>query len=296
MNQSQASAGAPPGAVSPQAAFAARAARKRSFWDGRSGTLLLQLAVGILILVAWELASRAGLINPILLGRPSLIGQRIFEMLAGDEVYSRTIYDHLWTTLQVVLLGYVLGSAGGIALAFVLGRSRFLSKVFEPLILSIASIPKIAIAPLFIIVLGIGITSKLAIVFIEVFFMVFFSALRGVVEVNEDYVHIARIMGASRWKVMRRIIIPAALPDIMHGLRMGVPFAMIGAILGEFISSNQGLGWLILYSSSSLDPNSLWAALAFLVVTTWLLGVILGMIEARVLAWQPQRRESGMRV
>jgi NitT/TauT family transport system permease protein len=103
-------------------------------------------------------------------------------------------------------------------------------------------------------------------------------------------------MGASRWEVMRRIIVPAALPDIMHGLRMGVPFAMIGAILGEFISSNQGLGWLILYSSSSLDPNSLWAALAFLVVTTWLLGALLGAIESRVLAWQPQRRESGMRV
>jgi NitT/TauT family transport system permease protein len=270
--------------------------QRRSFWDGRRGTVVLQIAVGIAILAIWELLSRAQILNPILIGTPTGIGQRIVEMLAGDAVYSRTIYDHLWTTLQVVIIGYVAGSAGGVVLAFALGRSRYLSRVFEPLILAAASVPKIAVAPLFVIVLGIGITSKLAIVFIEVFFMVFFSALRGVVEVNEDYVHIARIMGASRWEVMRRIIVPAALPDIMHGLRMGVPFAMIGAILGEFISSNQGLGWLILYSSSSLDPNSLWAALAFLVVTTWLLGALLGAIESRVLAWQPQRRESGMRV
>jgi NitT/TauT family transport system permease protein len=270
--------------------------QRRSFWDGRRGTVVLQIAVGIAILAIWELLSRAQILNPILIGTPTGIGQRIVEMLAGDAVYSRTIYDHLWTTLQVVIIGYVAGSAGGVVLAFGLGRSRYLSRVFEPLILAAASVPKIAVAPLFVIVLGIGITSKLAIVFIEVFFMVFFSALRGVVEVNEDYVHIARIMGASRWEVMRRIIVPAALPDIMHGLRMGVPFAMIGAILGEFISSNQGLGWLILYSSSSLDPNSLWAALAFLVVTTWLLGALLGAIESRVLAWQPQRRESGMRV
>jgi NitT/TauT family transport system permease protein len=270
--------------------------QRRSFWDGRRGTVVLQIAVGIAILAIWELLSRAQILNPILIGTPTGIGQRIVEMLAGDAVYSRTIYDHLWTTLQVVMIGYVAGSAGGVVLAFGLGRSRYLARVFEPLTLAAASVPKIAVAPLFVIVLGIGITSKLAIVFIEVFFMVFFSALRGVVEVNEDYVHIARIMGASRWEVMRRIIVPAALPDIMHGLRMGVPFAMIGAILGEFISSNQGLGWLILYSSSSLDPNSLWAALAFLVVTTWLLGALLGAIESRVLAWQPQRRESGMRV
>jgi NitT/TauT family transport system permease protein len=270
--------------------------QRRSFWDGRRGTVVLQIAVGIAILAIWELLSRAQILNPILIGTPTGIGQRIVEMLAGDAVYSRTIYDHLWTTLQVVIIGYGAGSAGGVVLAFALGRSRYLSRVFEPLILAAASVPKIAGAPRFVIVLGSGITSKLAIVFIEVFFMVFFSALRGVVEVNEDYVHIARIMGASRWEVMRRIIVPAALPDIMHGLRMGVPFAMIGAILGEFISSNQGLGWLILYSSSSLDPNSLWAALAFLVVTTWLLGALLGAIESRVLAWQPQRRESGMRV
>lgn len=295
MTHSQANPGAPAGAISPQGMVAVRPVR-HAFWEGRRGTLILQIAVGVVILGIWELASRLEIVNPLLLGRPSGIGERIVEMLAGSEVYSRTIYDHLWTTLQVVILGYVLGSAGGIVLAFALGRSRYLSRVFEPLILAAASVPKIAVAPLFVIVLGIGITSKLAIVFIEVFFMVFFSALRGVVEVNEDYVHIARIMGASRWSVMRRIIVPAALPDIMHGLRMGVPFAMIGAILGEFISSNQGLGWLILYSSSSLDPNSLWAALAFLVVTTWLLGALLGAIESRVLAWQPQRRESGMRV
>jgi NitT/TauT family transport system permease protein len=282
--------------MSPQGVVPLGRVQHRSFWDGRRGTIILQIAVGIAILAVWELLSRAHILNPILIGTPTGIGQRIVEMLAGDAVYSRTIYDHLWTTLQVVIIGYVAGSAGGVVLAFALGRSRYLSRVFEPLILAAASVPKIAVAPLFVIVLGIGITSKLAIVFIEVFFMVFFSALRGVVEVNEDYVHIARIMGASRWEVMRRIIVPAALPDIMHGLRMGVPFAMIGAILGEFISSNQGLGWLILYSSSSLDPNSLWAALAFLVVTTWLLGALLGAVESRVLACQPQRRESGMRV
>lgn len=269
---------------------------RRSFWDGRIGTLLLQVVVGIVFLGLWELASRAGIINPILVGRPSSIIEQIIKMLAGETIYSRTIYDHIWTTLQVVIVGYLLGSAGGILLAFPLGRSRFLSRVLEPIILALASIPKIAIAPLFVIVLGIGITSKLAIVFIEVFFMVFFSALRGVVQVNEEYVQIARIMGASRSSVLRRIIVPAALPDIMHGLRMGVPFAMIGAILAEFISSDHGLGWLMLYSSASLDPSSLWGALFFLVVTTWLLGVLLGKIEQRVLAWQPQRREAAMRV
>jgi NitT/TauT family transport system permease protein len=262
----------------------------------RRTRILLQIVAGVVLLGIWEAAVRVRFANPIVLGDPIGAIRRFFEMLVGETVYSRTIYDHLLTSLQVVALGYAGGAAAGIALGFVIGRSRPLARIFEPLILAIASVPKIAIAPLFVIVLGIGIASKLSIVFIEVFFMVFFNTMRGVFEVNEEYVHIARIIGASRWEVLRRIVIPAAMPDIMLGLRMAVPFAVTGVILAEFISSNQGIGWLILYTSSRMDPNGLWAALAFLVVMTWALAQAIVMVESRLLAWQPQRREGAMQV
>lgn len=275
---------------------AAAPAVRTSFWASRRATILLQVLAGLAILGIWQAAAESQLVNPILLGKPSGIIVKIASMLAGERVYSRTIYDHLATSLQVIVLGYLLGSGAGILLGLAFGRSRPLRRIFEPLILAIASVPKIAIAPLFVIVLGIGASSRLAIVFIEVFFMVFFNTLRGVYEVNEEYVNIARIMGASRWRVLWRAVIPAAMPDIMLGLRLGVPFAITGAVLGEFIASNQGIGWLILYSSSSLDADGLWAALVFLVATTWILSLIIETLERRLLLWQPQRREGSMQV
>lgn len=275
---------------------AATPAARKSFWASRRATILLQILAGLIILGIWQAAGEAALVNPLLLGEPSGIIVKIAGMLAGDTVYSRTIYDHLATSLQVIILGYLIGSGVGILLGLAFGRSRPLRRIFEPLILAIASVPKIAIAPLFVIVLGIGASSRLAIVFIEVFFMVFFNTLRGVYEVNEEYVNIARIMGASRWQALRRTVLPAAMPDIMLGLRLGVPFAITGAVLGEFIASNQGIGWLILYSSSSLDADGLWAALVFLVATTWMLSLIIETIERRLLRWQPQRREGSMQV
>lgn len=262
----------------------------------RSSTILLQVLAGLGILALWELAVTTRVMNPVLFGEPVAVARRIVALLAGDTIYSRTIYDHLATSLQVIVVGYAAGAAAGILLGFVFGRSRPLARIFEPFILAVASVPKIAIAPLFVVVLGIGIAAKLSIVFVEVFFLVFFNTMRGVFEVHEEYVSLARIMGASRWRILRQVVIPAALPDIMLGLRMGVPFAMTGVVLAEFISSNQGIGWLILYSSTSLDANGLWAALLFLVATTWVLTLVIGLLERRFLAWQPSRQAGSMQV
>jgi len=267
-----------------------------SFWASRTATILLQIVAGIVILGTWQLAVFVDFVNPVLLGEPIGIIGKIGDMLAGEQVYSRTIYDHLGATLQVIVIGYVLGSTAAIVLGFAFGRSRSLRRVFEPLLLAVASIPKIAIAPLIVIILGIGGASRIAIVFIEVYFIVFFNTIQGVYAVEEEFVQIARIMGASRLRALRDIVLPAAVPDILLGLRLGVPFAMTGAVLGEFIASNLGIGWLILYSGATLEADSLWAGLVFLVATTWVLSIAIGAVERRLLRWQPQRREGPMQV
>ena len=270
------------------AAVQRSAPRLRS--EDRRFIVAAQILVGVGVLVLWELAIAVELARPLIFSSPILIGERIISMLGGEIIYGRTIYDHIATTFQQIAVGYVAGAITAVALGYVLGRARIVRRILEPIILALFSIPKIALAPLFVLVLGIGFWSKVGIVFIEVFFVVFFNTLKGVMEVNEEYVHVARIMGASRVDVSRRVIVPAALPSILIGLKMGVPFAIIGAVLGEYIASNRGLGWFILYATNSFDASGLWAAILFLVTITWLLTQLLNVVQARLLRWQPPRR------
>jgi len=243
------------------------------------------------LLAIWEYAGRTGAVNPRLFSYPTEILTRIGSMLGGEDLHGHTIFEHLLATGQALAVGFVIGAVLGVVLGFTLGRSVLLARVFEPYLLGVYSIPKIAIAPLFVLVFGIDLESKIAVVVMGVFFMVFFNTFAGVVGVNEEFVNIARIMGARGLAVTRRIIIPAALPSILLGLKMGVPFGVIGAIIGEYIAATQGIGWLIIRSTSFFDASGLFAALFFLVTATWLLSQAVSRIEATVLRWQPQRRQ-----
>jgi NitT/TauT family transport system permease protein len=121
--------------------------------------------------------------------------------------------------------------------------------------------------------------------------MLFFNTFAGVVGVNEEYIQAARIMGASQLRIFRQIILPAALPAIITGFKMGIPFAMIGAIVGEFIAATKGLGYVIIHATSLFDPATLFAGIFFLVLVVWVLGQLISFVEGRVLRWQPRRRE-----
>jgi NitT/TauT family transport system permease protein len=249
------------------------------------------LGIGVLFLLAWELASRGGVIDSVFYSRPTDILVRLWQYLLGAEVYGRTIYEQIWITTEAVLIGYVAGAAGGVLVGFAVGRSKWLSRALEPYILTFYAIPKISIAPLFILILGIGLESKIAIVMMESFFILFTSTVRGVLDIDEELVQIARIMGASRRTVLGRILMPAALPAIFSGLQLAVPFAVIGAVLGEYIASNRGLGWLVLYSGSSLDATGLFAAIVILVLLTWLLTQVVSRAVAAMAPWLPRQKD-----
>jgi len=267
--------------------------QRRTAWvpaQDRRLVVGLQVLIGVTVLALWELAIAIELAEPLIFSSPLRIADRMASMLSGEIVYGRTIYDHIGTTFQQIVVGYVIGASSAVVVGYVLGRTSLVRRMLEPIILALFSIPKIALAPLFVLVLGIGFWSKVGIVFIEVFFVVFFNTLKGVMDVSEEYVHLARIMGARRLDVGRRVILPAALPSILIGLKMGVPFAIIGAVLGEYIASNRGLGWYILYSTNSFDASGLWAGILFLVAITWLLTQIVNVVSTRVLKWQPPRR------
>jgi NitT/TauT family transport system permease protein len=246
----------------------------------RTAVAFTRLGILVFILGAWEFGVHGQ--NVTFFSRPTLVAQQLIALLGSGQ-----IYPHIRTTLSEIVIGYLIGSLAGLALGFLLGRSRFLSDVFQPYIMAFYSIPKIAVAPLFIIWFGLGIQSKIAIVVLSAFFLVFFNTFAGMQGLNQDFINLARLMGATKTQTIFRVILPAAAPSILIGLRMAVPYAVIGAIIGEFIGSNQGLGYFILYAAQTFDASSLFAGIIILVSIVFLVNQGLMAVERRALRWRP---------
>jgi len=244
-----------------------------------------RLLVGAALLIFWQWAAGT-LIREAYLAKPTSVMWRLYELFA-----TATIWVHIRVTLTEVVIGYVMGSFLGLAVGFLLGSSRFLAVVFEPYVMAFYGIPRIALAPIFIIVLGIGIWSKVAVVFIQVFFMLFINAYAGVREINQEYLQLARIMGAKGGLILRKIIIPSTMPFIMLGLRSAVPYAVVGAVVGEFIAASKGLGYFINYAGSTFDSAGAFAGIFILLGFIMAANGLMQWLERTVIKW---RRSEGM--
>jgi NitT/TauT family transport system permease protein len=245
----------------------------------RPGIIATQVTILVIILATWQF----GVTDASLpyFSRPSLVVAKLYELLTHQDVYR-----HMYVTLAEIGLGYALGAAFGLVLGFILGRSSFLSAALEPYIMGLYSIPKIALAPVFIVWLGLGMASKVAVVFVASFFLVFFNTYSGLLSINEEFVRLARLMGASWPQTVVRVILPAAAPQIFLGLRTAVPYAVIGAVIGEYIGASEGLGYFILYASQTYDAPSLFAGIIILVAIVFLANFGLSRLEGRVIRWR----------
>jgi NitT/TauT family transport system permease protein len=264
-------------AAEAQANKAAALPRKRR--SGRFGILVTQVVILVAILAGWQL----GVTDASLpyFSRPAIVIAKLFELLSDP-----LIYRHILVTLMEIGIGYALGVAFGLSLGFILGRSWFLSAALQPYIIGLYSIPKIALAPVFIVWLGLGIASKVAVVFLASFFLVFFNTYAGLLAVNEELVRLARLMGASWPQAIWRVVLPAAAPQIFLGLRTAVPYAVIGAVIGEYIGSNEGLGYFILYASQTYDAPALFSGIIILVAIVFLANACLMRLEGYVIRWR----------
>jgi len=278
--------------TAPAARTAATTGRLRTpFRETSQAIILLQLAVVAGVLGGWELGARVGLLDPAVISQPTAIVARLAEMVGGADIYDATLIEHVWATVQALAIGYVLGGVLGLVGGLAFARLRLVTRVLQPYVLAVYSIPKIALAPLFVLFFGIGVVSKIAVVALGVFFMFFFNTYAGLVNVDEEHRNIARVMGASPRQLFWRIDLPSAMPAIMTGAKLGVPFAMIGAIVGEFIAATRGLGFLILRSTSLFDTAGLFATILILVAIVWVIGQLVSLLESRLLRWQPNRRQ-----
>ena len=201
-------------------------------------------------------------------------------------LWGGTLWNNLSITLWATLLGFCIGCAAGFTLGLLFGRFTTLAEVFDPYITAIYSIPKIALAPLFIIWFGIGIESKVAVSAAIVFFVIFLNTYSGVREVNPLYVHTTRIMGGSEAAVLRHVIVPSAAAWVITGLKVSVPYALVGTVIGEFMSSNRGIGYLISQATGLFNTTSVYAGIIVLAVVGALINTGLKHIEAYVLRWR----------
>ena len=263
----------------------AMSAARRSL-ASKAGRLLARLLPGIAILLFWQWAS-GRLIKEIYVSKPTAVAVRLYELFASGE-----IYPHLWTTGEELVLGYVIGVAGGILGGYALGRSPRLANIFEPYVMGFYGIPKIALAPLFIIWFGIGIGSKVALAAIMVFFLVFYNVYTGVRSVDRELVNLSLVMGANQRQLTYHVYLPAAAPFVLLGMRMAVPYSVIGVIVGEFTSSISGLGLFIHEASSTYDPAGVFAGIAILLVFVVGANFLAGRLERRLLRWKAPMKQA----
>src|SRR5919109_2414117 len=243
---------------------------------------LLRAAIIVGFLSLWEIASGRW-IEPFLISSPSRI---LSSMISGFQ--SGDLVQHSWVTFVEIAIGFPLGAFTGIALGYWFGRSRVLAEIFEPIIIALNGIPRTAVAPLFIVWLGIGIWSKVGVVFLLTFFLNFFNTYTGMRQMDQEYIDLARLMGVKGWKLSFKVIFPAISPYVFTGIRTSIPFAVIGAIVGEFIAATEGIGFFIRLSAGIFRTADVFVGIIILMIMVIILDKIAAAIEKRALRWQTQ--------
>ena len=247
---------------------------------------LTQLAVLVVVLGGWQLWVAGDQRKIILYGEPSGIVERLRTWITvGTAVGS--LGDQVVATLEEAVLGFLIGTTLGIVCGLALGRIRFLAEVFGPFIKVLNSIPRIVLGSVFVLAFGLGLESKILLVIVLVFFGVFFNAFQGAREVDRNYIANASILGASRWQVTRQVVLPSAFTWIIASLHVAFGFALIGAIVGEFIGGLRGLGVLIKTAQGTFDANGVWAAMVIMGIVALLAEWLITRLEKRLLRWRP---------
>ncbi len=245
-------------------------------------TQALRLLLFAVILGLWQLVDRR-VLPDYLISSPTQVARTLWQYATG-------VQPGLWNDIKVtgeeLILGYLLGVVGGLVVGLLLGYWRAGATIFNPLIAAINGIPKIALAPLFLIWFGIGVESKIAIASMTVFFVMFYNSYMGVTTMPTNLVNVLRVMGASRSTIIRKVTLPQISVPVLSGMKSSVPFAMIGVIVGEFIASQDGIGYLINTATQNFDSATVFAGIVVLMLMIAVGMVLVGLLERRVLRWQ----------
>lgn len=248
--------------------------------------IALRIAVLVFVLGGWEVAARQKWIDPFFFSMPSLIYQQLVEWFTNGTSQGPLLVQVL-VTLEETGLGFLIGSVAGIVCGIVLGRNKLLSDVFSLYIQIANSIPRVVLGSVFVIALGLGMASKVALAVVMVFFVVFGNAFQGVREADRYMIANAQILGASKHQVTMSVVIPSALSWILASLHVSFGFALVGAVVGEFLGSKQGIGLLISTAQGAFNASGVFAAMIVLAVVALAADYLLTSLERRLLKWKP---------
>ncbi len=246
----------------------------------------LRVLLLVVIIGGWELFSRVGIIDPFFWGQPSGIWAQIVTWVTKGTAQG-PLWQQIVVTLEETILGFAIGVVLGVVFGVVLGRNRFLADVLGPYIKAANSIPRVVLGSIFVIGLGLGMQSKVALAVVLVFFIVFFNAFQGVREVDRNLLANARILGANSRQLSTEVIIPSALTWIIASLHTSFSFALVGAVVGEFLGSTQGLGLLIQTAQGTFNANGVFAAMTILAVVALIMEALVTALEHRLITWRP---------
>ncbi|HTD78375.1 MAG TPA: ABC transporter permease [Chloroflexota bacterium] len=246
---------------------------------------LLRVGLAVALLGAWEVLARLEIIDVFFFGQPSGIVDQIWRWITNGTARG-PLWEQVAVTLEETILGFLIGVVLGVVFGILLGRNRDVADVFGPYIKGANSMPRVVLGSIFIIWFGLGLWSKVALAVVLVFFVVFFNAFQGVREVDRNLLANARILGASPRRVTTEVIIPSALSWIIASLHTSFGFALVGAVVGEYVGANRGLGALIIASQGTMDTTLMFAVIALLTLLGVGLYLAVVVVERRILGWQ----------
>lgn len=246
-----------------------------------------QVLLLVIVLLVWHFASRDRDIA-FFFGQPLEVAKVIWAWF----VTNADIYHHLGITLSETLLAFVIGTLAGLAFGLWLGLSPGASALLDPYITAANSMPRVILAPIFGMWFGLGIWSKVALAVTLVFFIVFFNVYQGVREVSSTLLDNARMLGANRKQLLRYVYIPSATSWVFSSLHTSVGLAFVGAVVGEYLGSASGVGYLILQAEGTLDVNTVFAGIVVLTLFALALDALVTFVEDKLLAWRPKAGET----
>jgi NitT/TauT family transport system permease protein len=241
-----------------------------------------QIGVAVALIYSWHYATVVGWMDPFFFSTPQRVGRTLVRIFQTGLVWK-----HVGATLHATVVGFLLGGSGGVLVGLLLSRSQVALSIANPFVFFFYSLPRIAIAPLFIVLLGLGIKSKIATVIFTVFFIMLINTIAGVRNIQPIWIQSARIMGASPSQISLRIVVPGVLVWIFTGIRVAASFAFASAVVGEFTGATRGVGYQLLLTSTNLDTTGVLAWMTVLGVLALSLSLLVGAIENRVLSWRP---------
>lgn len=271
---------APIPAAQPRRAATRPAPVRKSRLRYRLENLAWQIVLIGGFLLLWEYASDRW-VPKLMVSKPSEIGAMMWKWLMDG-----TYLSNLWVTIQATFFGFLFGAGAGMIVGFLTGSWRRLGDILQPIVTAFYTLPRLALAPLFLLWFGLGIEFRIVFAATIVFFLVYYNTYFGVREVSRELISAVRIMGASRIQVMTRVIIPSALVWVAAGLKISVPYALVGVVVAEMLASDKGMGFLLSRSASQFSASGSFAAIAGLLVVALIVDWIITKITDRALRWK----------